>query len=325
MARKPTTTTPAGPSAEDMTVPAEITHAVNVIAQAEDVSNEVLNAGIDIGRLESMSFIATVADSASVSIYERVKKTKAWAYLKSATGRNFDSLDEFCTEKLGRSYRRLQELSSNRRLIGQAAFEQAEALGLRQVDYNLMKKLPAPKQAIIRDALEEGASKEELQRALRELASADQREIDDLEAANAEALDEIEARDRLLAEKNERLNSMELEINKHRSGPRNPDEALLALHAEAARACQTAEVELSASLRKTLGEIYDHHEAHGGDSAAAMGGYLDPIVGVINELRELFGLPQHVTDDGVPEWERWNREQEAAPAERATDQAALEA
>ena len=179
-------------------------------------ADEVLAAGIDIGRLEALTFITTVGESAAIAIYENVKKSKAWKHLRNAEssdGRNFASLDEFCRAKLGRSYNRLQELSGNRNLIGQEAFEQAERIGLRQVDYNAIKALPAPKQELIKEALEEGATKEDLQRALRELAAADQKEIESLTARAEKAEEAAESAEAQVARKDSKINELDRKLN----------------------------------------------------------------------------------------------------------------
>ncbi|PAT41189.1 hypothetical protein CK623_02815 [Vandammella animalimorsus] len=91
-------------------------------------------------------------------------------------------MDEFCEVKLGKSYKRLQAIAANRNLIGQEAFEQAEKLGLRQVDYNAIKALPAPDQELIRRAVEEAKSRDEVLDVLQELA-----------ARNAKAREKLEA------------------------------------------------------------------------------------------------------------------------------------
>lgn len=172
-------------------------------AISADTADEVLAAGMDLGRLEAMDFVATVAGSAMLSIFESVKKSKAWKHLRnpqSCDGRNFGSLDEFCEVKLGRSYRRLQELTANRNTLGEEAFEHAQRLGLRQADFNVIKALPAPRQELVREALNEGASKEDVQRVLRELAAADLREMRTLENERDGARDELrKIRDELRA------------------------------------------------------------------------------------------------------------------------------
>ena len=179
-------------------------------------ADEVLAAGIDIGRLEAMDFVATIATSAMLAVFENVKKSKAWKHLRnhqSGDGRHFDSLEEFCDVKFGKSYRRLRELSANRNLIGQEAFEQAERIGLRQVDYNAIKALPAPKQELIKEALAEGATKEDLQRALRELAAADQKEIETLMARAEKAEEAAESAEQQIARKDNKINELDRKLN----------------------------------------------------------------------------------------------------------------
>lgn len=168
--------TPMTPAQAPEFLPAVVSNieTAQSLALSNEQNDAVLAAGIDIGRLEAMEFFATVANSASVQIFENVKKSKAWRFLrnsKSCDGRNFESLDEFCEVKFGKSYRRLQELSSAKTALGQEAFEQSERLGLRQTDYNAIKALPAPDQELVRRAVEEAKSRDEVLDLLQELAA----------------------------------------------------------------------------------------------------------------------------------------------------------
>ena len=195
------------------------TNAV-VSAQASvitpDQADEVLAAGIDIGRLEALDFVVTVTTSAILAVFENVKKSKAWRHLRnpqSGHGAHFESLEQFCEIKLGKSYERLRKVAANRNLIGQEAFEQAERIGLRQVDYNAIKALPAPKQALIKEALAEGATKEDLQRTLRELAAADQKEIETLTARAEKAEEATESAEAQIARKDAKINELDRKLN----------------------------------------------------------------------------------------------------------------
>ena len=179
-------------------------------------ADEVLAAGIDIGRLEALTFVQTISESAALAVYENIKKSKGWKYLRnpvSSNGLNFQTLEEFCKVKLGRGYARMQMIAGNRNLIGQEAFEQAERIGLRQVDYNAIKALPAPKQELIKEALEEGATKEDLQRALRELAAADQKEIESLTARAEKAEEAAESAEAQVARKDSKINELDRKLN----------------------------------------------------------------------------------------------------------------
>ena len=99
MARTPTqTTAPAeliqvAPQAEQQLA------ALQDSALTHQQMDEVLAAGIDLGRLEAMDFVATIANSAILAIYENVKKSKAWRLLRnpeSGDGRHFSGLSIPC-------------------------------------------------------------------------------------------------------------------------------------------------------------------------------------------------------------------------------------
>lgn len=221
MARKNNTDTVEKRGPEFVGKTPEVMAQQEIVArETQAAMDEVLAAGIDLGRIEALDFMATVANSAILPIYENVKKTKAWQFMRnpaSGDGRHFESLEEFCEVKLGKSYRRLRELTANRNTIGQEAFEQAEKLGLRQIDYNAIKALPAPKQEMIREALAEGADLETVTRALRQLAAEDQREIESLTKDLADAKENYEAQGAVIKKKDEKLNSLEKQLHKQRN------------------------------------------------------------------------------------------------------------
>lgn len=182
---------------------AKIEKAQDAVARLDKEADEILAAGIDLGRLEALDFVATVANSAILPIYENVKKSKAWAFLrnpKSSNGSNFQSLEEFCQVKLGKTYGRLQHLVTNRNLLGQEAFEQAERMGLRQVDYNAIKALPAPDQELMRRAVEDAQSRDEVLDLLQELAARHAKEKE----ATAKEIEQLKVDNQVIGEKYER-------------------------------------------------------------------------------------------------------------------------
>lgn len=187
--------------------------ATKIESQGDANNDKILAAGIDIGRLEALDFMATVANSTALSIFENVKKSKTWALLKNrekGDGRLFESLEQFCEVKLGKSYRRLNELSANRKLLGHDAYDKAEKIGLRQVDYNALKSLPAPAQELVRRAVEETKTREEVVDLLQELA-AQQGEL----AKHADELSaKVQDKDRMLEAKNKKIDEMDEELTR---------------------------------------------------------------------------------------------------------------
>ena len=238
---------------------ANIEKAQDAVARLDQEADEILAAGIDLGRLEALDFMATVANSAILPIYENVKKSKAWKFLrntKSGDGRHFASLDEFCEVKLGKSYKRLRELSLNRSLIGQEAFEQAERLGLRQVDYNAIKTLPAPDQELMRRAVEEAQSRDEVLDLLQELAA---RHAKEKETASKEIL-QLQADKKYATEQQdkERTRAEKAEKTLASGGPRSaPVPERLADFEKEVKKAQEAASDALLEITKQLGALND--------------------------------------------------------------------
>ena len=104
------------------------------------------------------------------------------------------------------------------------------------------------------------------------------------------AKDEAQAKDRLIASKNERLDTLETELGKKRAAPPQPDEQLVALHEDLSRQALQSVAHLDAGIRSVFTRLTDHHAAYGGDSTAIMAGALDQIERITRILREDFRL-----------------------------------
>ena len=270
---------------------------------ADQEKDAVLAAGIDLGRIEAMDFVATVATHLMVITYESVMKSKGWKYLrnpKSGDGSPYSSLEEFCEVKLGRSYRRLRELLANKKSLGQEAFEQAEQIGLRQADYNVIKALPAPKQEIIKEALADGATKEEVQRALRELAAADQKEIEALAKDRDEAQENYTALEGVNGDNVAKITKLEEQLKKRKLAPITPDALAAELVATAHEAESTACAWVNGHLRKAITAMLEHDEAEGSNHRAVMSGLIARIEDATDALRLAFALPRLKTIDDDP-------------------------
>lgn len=288
MARTPTTKTAPAEMPEILPAVAERIEAAQDAALSVTETNAVFSVGVDVGRLEAMYFVATIATSAMLSIYENVKKSKGWRFLrntKNGDGRHFESLEEFCEVKLGRSYRRLRELAANRNLIGQEAFEQAERIGLRQVDYNAIKALPAPDQELVRRAVEESTSRDEVLDLLQELAARHGQEKQALTRRAEEAQADLAAQKELLSKKNARIDKLERDLSRIRHLP--PDEALKKLQQEAAAITADAEGLILGGVRQGLLAL----SQEGGNQSVFMAGLLGQLQARLNALREEFNLP----------------------------------
>ena len=285
MSRTPNT--PATPADLPELMPTKVAEIVAMQNAAPSLSDQdaLVMLGRQIGQIEAAAFIGNISDGVMLSAYENVKKSKTWMRLESQkTGNTFPSLDAFCQERLGYSARRLAQITGNRDLIGKEVFVQAEALGLRQVDYSAIKSLPAPDQELIRRAVEEAQSRDEVLSLLQELAAKHGKERQDLTKSLEEERLEKAATQDLLDKKNKRVDTLEAERKKLSRAPAN--EVLKSLKAEASGVATEARALIFGPLTQAVELLTGTHN----DAlyAAALVGELQRE---LNLLRDAYQLP----------------------------------
>lgn len=196
----------------------EILRGEELVMQFEGVHRQ-------LGQIESFEFTRRVADVAIAQIFENLRNSGKYKGLpyKDAEGntRYIASLEEFCEAKLGKSYRRCLDLSQNLRALGPELYEQSERLGLRNVDYKALRTLPDDEQQVIKRAIEEATTKDEVVNLLEDMALRHHREREALaerEAGVTQAQADISARiaakDKLIADKSKRISELVEEKNK---------------------------------------------------------------------------------------------------------------
>lgn len=258
-----------------------------LLAQSESEKAELMDLGRRLGQMEAASFFSNICDGVLLSSFENVKKSKAWKLLKNNEGQIFESFDDFCRQRLGYSYARLQQVSVNRNLIGQETFEQAERLGLRQVDYNAIKALPAPDQELVRRAVEEAQSRDEVLDLLQELAARHAKEKETLTQQVEEGKLEHAAvvkRLEVVTEQKEKA-----EARAARIAVMKPDEAFTELKTEATRVNSDALGAIRGGVRQVLVKLAEAPE--GGEQSIFAASLIGELQAELNALREEFGLP----------------------------------
>ena len=319
MARTPTQTT-APTELIDVAPQAEQQLAVlQDSALTHQQMDEVLAAGIDLGRLEAMDFMATVANSAILAIYENVKKSKAWQLLrnpKNGNGCHFESLDEFCEVKLGKSYRRMRQLAADRNVLGQEAFEQAERLGLRHRDYNAIKALPAPDQELVRRAVEEAQSRDEVLDLLQELVVRHAKEKEHLQAEHQATRDLLDVKSDALQSRLDEVERLQTELRQIKLAGKATQKLL----DEAGEHLNTAKGAIGGVVRASVQALMAHSlegsGAEGQDRTLARqeaARLIADLVADLHRLRDEFAVPDAAPTNTPPEWQQWADQQGAAP------------
>lgn len=247
-------------------------------------TEELLALGKTVGQMEMAAFFGNISDTAALAAFENVKKSKAWRHLRGSDGEIFPSLEQFCRERLGFSERRLRQVVANRALLSQEVFEQAERIGLRQVDYNAIKALPAPDQELVRRAVEESKSRDEVIDLLQELAVRHAQ----TRSERDEALADKQATEQVLADKNKRIDQLRAAQKRINAEP--PDERSAAIQAEAASMAADLQGRLQGMLRQAFlavvnsGEERDQHSIF-------LAGLIGQLQARVTELRDEFDLP----------------------------------
>jgi hypothetical protein len=265
----------------------------NAVAAADAVIMGSFDAIKALGRIEAANFFTTVGDKLIAETAIQIRESKKFKGLpyQDADGnlRHVVDFSEFCRQFLGRSYSRVMELIGNYNTLGSDLYEKAEKLGFRQRDYNALKALPSDDRQLIALAIEE----ENLDKALdlmQEMASKHQREKEEAHAQIADLKGNREAMERLIKNKNEKINELE-----HKLTRKQVDDAglpqgyyeLEALHTET----QAITAKITAALNSRIVKLFD---AFGGDEPAhvrlAAAQSIGLIITAAYELAADFGL-----------------------------------
>lgn len=289
-----TKTSPATEAVELTPEAAQDVAAADVVRAAENLMQDFEEVHRQVGQIEGLEFTRRVVDVAVAQIFENLRNSSKYKGLPyrddEGHTRYVGSLEEFCQVKLGKSYNRCIELSQNLRLLGPELYEQAERLGLRNVDYKALRALPDDDQALIKQALESSTSRERVIDLLQEMAVRHHQEKAALRAGLAD-------KDAVLAAKQQRADALagqvdDLNARLTRRASRGPDAVQLELRQTVLAAFTAAEALLAHDLAPALQALADHRREHGGDHDDYLQGCLGQLGRILAEIREAHGLNQ---------------------------------
>ena len=200
-----------------------------------------------------------------------------------------DESERFLTALAG-----VSDPEQKRKIIGREfirSFEQAERIGLRQVDYKAIRALPAPEQELVRRAVEESASRDEVLGLLQELAARSAQKEQELQAQVRQEQQERAATEQRLSVVRQQKEQAEERAALIATLP--PDEKLQRLRQEAAALAAQVEGLVLGNLRQALLALSQAHAGSDGaaGSAAFMAGLLAQVQAPLDALRAEFDLP----------------------------------
>lgn len=166
----------------------------------------------DIGAMRALSFIRKISGRAQVEIYLKLKETKGWKSVPHPDGRKFSDLDELCDVYLGETGRSIRNKVPNYHLLGPALYEVSERMGFKPRDYAALKALPADDQEVIKQAMQPEVDRDQILDLMQEMAARHASEKAALTSKAKEAEDTAADRDRVIANKETRINALEVRV-----------------------------------------------------------------------------------------------------------------
>ena len=286
---------------------AQAMSAMHEMGVAEQAVMKYEGALRQLGQIEGLSFIRNVGDVAIAQVFENLRISGGYKGLpyRDAGGnlRHVGDIKELCEVKLGKSYSRCMDLSANLRVLGEELYERSERLGLRAVDYKALRALPEDDQVLVKKAVEETSSRDEVLEVLQQLAvkAAAKKQESKKRIADLEA--DIVAKDERIAIKSEQLDAAEVKVRGFAKLP--PDEKVDVLMAEATKQMNAALAAINGQFRQALLalEALDQGEAGIKDYRPLAAGLVGQLQQSIATIRDEFLLTD-IIGDGTPEWVR---------------------
>lgn len=131
----------------------------------------------------------------------------------------------------------------------------------------------------------------------------DRMTVKELRVALRESRETAEAKDKVIADKNKKVDELAEKLSKKQTGVKEPKPADVGI--ELTMQLGSLEVGIRSQisrLREMFEQMAAHGEAHGFDHRAKMVGTLNQIILDCEQLRESYALPTEAPTDNVPEW-----------------------
>ena len=175
-----------------------------------------------LGRLQATQAIAAMLDGLSLAQIAQIKESKRYKQLagqKMVIGGveiRLDTWEGFCAA-LGSSRRGIEEKLDNLRLLGEEALDKATALGMTTQELRKLRHLDASDQQIVIGEIEVAAGdKEAIIDLITDMAAKHSKEREELQAKLEDQRGEAAASERIIEERNKRIDKLEKQLHKQR-------------------------------------------------------------------------------------------------------------
>ncbi|KOE63906.1 hypothetical protein [Aggregatibacter actinomycetemcomitans] len=277
---------------------------------AKQMTQDKAQAYEMLGMVKMSDFTRKLVTVSHIKVLAEFKESKKYKGLDiqdiNGNWLHVTKWEEFCNA-LGYSREKIDTDILNLSTFGETFLETSQRLGLGYRDLRKLRKLPEDARAEIVDAeFTESADKEELLEKIEELTAKHAHEKQVLEGQLKQSQANYEAQSKVLKNKNDRINELDIELEKKKNhiNTLTPDEKGGLLRKSTSQLAYNAEAILRGQVWKAFETLDSHTQESGIDHKQFMVGTLAEIELVLNELRTAFNLPRLADGDNTPEWDR---------------------
>ncbi|MCT8831482.1 hypothetical protein KZ432_00930 [Glaesserella parasuis] len=281
-----------------------------VALAAKALTQDLAEAHEAMGIVKAFSFVQKLATVATLKTLAEIKETKKYKGLgyidqdgKLATVATWEDYCRAC----GSSARKIDTDLQNLNTFGEEFFETSQRLGLGYREMRKLRQLPSDARAEIIDAdYSDATDKEELLEKIEDLTAKHAKEKEALQAQLKRKSEDYEAQAKVLANKNERINKLDMELAKktHLIDTQTPDQRGEMLREETAGISYKAEAILRGQVFQAFEALAKHSEETGIDHRQFMSGMLAEYQLILSELQQHFQLDDSPSGSDLPEWAR---------------------
>lgn len=263
-----------------------------------------------VGMIKAFDFTRKLVTVTTLKSLQEIKESKRYKDLEltDQDGKmvTVTTFRDFCTT-LGFSGEKIDQDLLNLNTFGEEFFETSQRLGLGYREMRKLRQLPEEARAEIVEAdYAEATDKEELLEKIEDLTAKHAKEKEALQAQLKRKSEDYEAQAKVLANKNERINKLDMELAKktHLIDTQTPDQRGEMLREETAGISYKAEAILRGQVFQAFEALAKHSEETGIDHRQFMSGVLAEYQLILSELKSQFNINDQPSDDDLPDWAR---------------------
>lgn len=263
-----------------------------------------------VGMIKAFDFTRKLVTVTTLKSLQEIKESKRYKDLEltDQDGKmvTVTTFRDFCTT-LGFSGEKIDQDLLNLNTFGEEFFETSQRLGLGYREMRKLRQLPEEARAEIIDAdYSDATDKEELLEKIEDLTAKHAKEKEALQAQLKRKSEDYEAQAKVLANKNERINKLDMELAKktHLIDTQTPDQRGEVLREETAGISYKAEAILRGQVFQAFEALAKHSEETGIDHRQFMSGVLAEYQLILSELQQHFQLDDSPSGSDLPEWAR---------------------